>query len=212
MPALATQSGYCLIRFDIDAQGSTFNVEAGKCSDDMFAESAANAVRQWVYNPKLENGVAVVRPGVETQVTFKLSAEEGEIIEEPEPVDKYINDALSDDQKAKLAFGIPKEMQQFSIFPTPYFCCVRYDVSQIGEVFNEDIVTCSDFKFHDSTKYLIRRLRFKPANYNGKKISSGGYTMLMKYIDTSQFNNDTPMQIIPVIGEVADKNKLCQFD
>ena len=212
MPELAIQSGYCLIQFDIDVQGHTFNVEAGKCSDDMFAESAANAVRQWTYKPKLENGIAVVRPDIETKVAFKVNTEEGELIEEPEPVDESINSILTDGEKAKIAGDIQKKMRQFSILPTSNYCCVRFDVSQIGLVFNEDIVTCSDYKLHSDTKMLIRLLPFKPANYNGKKISSGGYTMLIKHIDVSQNKNNETMQTFPAIGGLADKNKLCQFD
>jgi protein TonB len=38
----------------------------------VFDRAALNAVRRWRYNPKVENGVAVARPGVQVRLRFEL--------------------------------------------------------------------------------------------------------------------------------------------
>ncbi len=212
MPEIAIQSGYCFMRFDVDTHGRTFNVDAYKCSDDMFANPAADSVREWVYDPKLENGEAVIRKGITSKVTFKLSDEAGDLIEEPKPVDQNINDILPEGQKAKLATKIPKQVQRIAKLPTSNYCCIRYDVSQTGLVFNEDIATCSDFELVGEATKFIRYMKFTPANYNGEKISSSGYTMLIKYYNSRRFNENAPKQMLPAIGSNAEKAKICQFE
>ena len=211
MPSLANQSGYCFMRFDVDADGHTNNIEAYKCSDIMFAASAVGSVREWVYSPKLENGVAVISEGIETKVTFKLATESGDVIEEPKPIDENINAVLSEKQKAKLASHVPPRVQKLSKRKTANYCCVQFDISQMGRVFNEDVVTCSDFELLEGATKFIRRLTFTPAHYNGENISSGGYTMLIKYFDLSK-NNDVPLRyMMPVIGSKKEKSETCQF-
>jgi protein TonB len=212
MPRIATQSGYCFMRFDVSNLGRTFNIEAYKCSDDMFANAAADSVREWIYDPKLENGEPVVSKGIKTKVTFRLSDVAGDLIEEPLPIDKNIDGILSENQKAKLTTKIPKRVKQFSKMPTSEFCCVKYDVSQTGKVFNEDVVTCSDFKLLDEATKFIRYLKYTPANYNGEKISSGNYSMLIKYYDMRKYNKNAPENMMPAIGSAEEKIKTCQFE
>jgi len=212
MPHIATQSGYCFMRFDVDTSGRTFNVDAYKCSDDMFANAAADSVRAWLYEPKLENGQPVVSKGLKTKVTFRLSDEDGEMIEEPLPIDKNINDILTENQKAKLTSKMPKSVLQLSKLPTPNFCCVKYDVSQTGKAFNADVVTCSDFELLDDATAFIRSMKFTSANYSGEKVSSGGYTMLIKFFDLNKIYPDAPIRMLPTIGPGADKGKICQFN
>jgi protein TonB len=38
----------------------------------IFNRSAIQAVSKWKYNPKIENGVAVERPGVRQRIKFQL--------------------------------------------------------------------------------------------------------------------------------------------
>ena len=38
----------------------------------IFNRAAIQAVSKWKYNPKIENGVAVVRPGVRQRIKFQL--------------------------------------------------------------------------------------------------------------------------------------------
>ena len=45
---------------------------AGRSEIRVFERSAIRAVRRWRYNPKIENGVAVERPGVRVRLGFEL--------------------------------------------------------------------------------------------------------------------------------------------
>ena len=38
----------------------------------VFERAALRAVRQWRYNPKIENGVAVARTGVQVRLRFEM--------------------------------------------------------------------------------------------------------------------------------------------
>jgi protein TonB len=39
---------------------------------DTFDDAALKAIARWRYNPKVENGVAVERVGVQTRIVFEL--------------------------------------------------------------------------------------------------------------------------------------------
>jgi protein TonB len=39
----------------------------------VFDRAALNAIRRWRYNPKIEHGVAVARPGVQVRLRFELA-------------------------------------------------------------------------------------------------------------------------------------------
>jgi protein TonB len=41
----------------------------------IFDRAALNAVRRWRYNPRVEGGVAVARPGVQVRLRFELGAQ-----------------------------------------------------------------------------------------------------------------------------------------
>jgi protein TonB len=40
----------------------------------VFDDAALQAVRKWRYNPKIENGAPVERPGVTVRIDFELRA------------------------------------------------------------------------------------------------------------------------------------------
>ena len=42
---------------------------------NIFNRAALRAIRKWKYNPKIEDGVAVERPGVQVRLTFELEDE-----------------------------------------------------------------------------------------------------------------------------------------
>lgn len=66
-------SGYCLMRFDVSPDGTPTNIEAFDCSSSMFSRNSVRAVERWRYEPKIENGNAVWRRGVETRLEYQLA-------------------------------------------------------------------------------------------------------------------------------------------
>lgn len=64
--------GYCLMRFDVGADGTPVNIEATRCTSGLFESASIRAVERWRYNPKIQNGAAVVRRGVETRIDYTL--------------------------------------------------------------------------------------------------------------------------------------------
>ncbi len=68
--------GWVLVRFTITETGTVKDpvvVEAEPAN--IFDEAALRAIARWRYNPKIENGVAVERVGVQTVLDFQLADE-----------------------------------------------------------------------------------------------------------------------------------------
>ncbi len=82
MPPRAEKSGHCKVRFDVSPQGQPFNVVATYCTSSVFRRASIKSVEKWKYNPKIVDGRSVSRKGVESQITFRLSDERGNIIPE----------------------------------------------------------------------------------------------------------------------------------
>ena len=66
--------GWVEVQFTISAAGTVkdavvINAKPGT----VFNRSALRAIRKWKYNPKIEDGEAVERPGVKVRLTFKLN-------------------------------------------------------------------------------------------------------------------------------------------
>ncbi len=82
MPPRAEKSGHCKVRFDVSPQGQPFNVVATYCTSSVFKRASIKSVEKWKYNPKIVDGRAVARRGVESQITFQLTDERGRLIPE----------------------------------------------------------------------------------------------------------------------------------
>jgi protein TonB len=75
-PAKAEQrriEGWVDIEFTIGPAGTVENPKViGATPRGIFEQSALRAVRRWRYNPKIEDGVAVARPGIRVRLRFEL--------------------------------------------------------------------------------------------------------------------------------------------
>jgi TonB family protein len=72
-PARALQrgrSGDVTLRFTIDVNGATKDIEVVESSSSVFEDAAVKALSQWRYAPLTENGKAVERRGVQTIIRF----------------------------------------------------------------------------------------------------------------------------------------------
>ncbi len=82
MPARAERSGHCDVRFNLTAQGHPYEIVTTSCSQAIFKRPTIKSVQKWKYNPKILDGVAVARQGVETRISFNLTDERGFLIPE----------------------------------------------------------------------------------------------------------------------------------
>jgi protein TonB len=82
MPPRAEKSGHCEVKFDVSPEGAPFNVSAPYCSQSLFKRASTKSVQKWKYNPKIVDGRAVSRSGVQSIIRFNLSDERGNIIPE----------------------------------------------------------------------------------------------------------------------------------
>ena len=65
--------GWVEVRFTITGTGTVKDaVVIASEPGNIFDQAAVRAVRKWKYRPKIENGVAVERPGVVVRLTFKI--------------------------------------------------------------------------------------------------------------------------------------------
>ncbi len=66
--------GWVVVQFDITPAGTVTNAKVIDSDPKGYFEKAAiKAVERWRYNPKVEEGVAVERRGVQTLIKFQLS-------------------------------------------------------------------------------------------------------------------------------------------
>lgn len=64
-------SGWVKLMFTVTAAGSTRDIRVTAAEPPgVFEEAAIEAAQRFVYAPRLENGVPVDRPNVETEITF----------------------------------------------------------------------------------------------------------------------------------------------
>ena len=82
MPPRAEKSGHCRVKFDVSPEGAPFNVMTTFCTQRLFERATVKSVQKWKYNPKVVDGRAVARNGVENKVTYRLTDERGQIIPE----------------------------------------------------------------------------------------------------------------------------------
>lgn len=82
MPPRAEKSGHCRVKFDVSPEGAPFNVTTTFCTQRLFERATIKSVQRWKYNPKIVDGRAVARNGVENKVTYRLTDERGRIIPE----------------------------------------------------------------------------------------------------------------------------------
>ena len=84
MPRMAVRSGHCLVALTVAKNGEVVDVVARKCTDPIFCKPTVEAVRRWIYYPKLEYREVIERPDVTSKMTFSLNDENGKIIPESE--------------------------------------------------------------------------------------------------------------------------------
>jgi protein TonB len=65
--------GWVVVKFTITPAGTIKDAQVMQASPPgIFDEAAIRAVSRWKYNPKIEGGVAVERPGIMVRLDFKL--------------------------------------------------------------------------------------------------------------------------------------------
>ena len=64
--------GWVALRFTITRAGSVTDAVIVSSSHPIFEKPALQAVRKYRYNPKIENGSAVKRPGIGVVIDFKM--------------------------------------------------------------------------------------------------------------------------------------------
>lgn len=82
MPSRADRSGHCIARFNINAEGTPYNISTPFCSESIFSRPTIQAVQRWKYRPAIQNGTARSSRSIETRVSFNLKDEKGRIIAE----------------------------------------------------------------------------------------------------------------------------------
>ncbi len=80
MPPRAERSGYCDMRLNVSPEGETFSIEVISCTDNVFRRASIKSAQKWRYAPKIKDGIAVTRTGVETRIRFDLLDARGERI------------------------------------------------------------------------------------------------------------------------------------
>ena len=74
-------SGWVKLNFTVTAQGATRDVRVVAANPPgVFDQAAIDAAKLFAYAPRLENGIAVDRPNVETEITFTWIERGGRLV------------------------------------------------------------------------------------------------------------------------------------
>lgn len=96
-PGEAQYSGYCNMRFTVDQQGHTRDIVATGCTESVFLNPSRAAINTWFYQPRVENGKIVERPGIENRIVFRMSDPDGSYVPESGQFTEYnVPDAVLD--------------------------------------------------------------------------------------------------------------------
>lgn len=77
-------SGWVRLGFTVTAEGGTRDIRVlGSHPPGVFDQAAIDAAKRFVYLPRLEGGIPVDRPNVETEVTFTWIDRGGELVNSP---------------------------------------------------------------------------------------------------------------------------------
>jgi len=64
--------GQCSVQFDVSPDGNPTNVSIMRCTNSVFERESIRAVERWRYEPRVQDGVAQWRRGVQTQFDYNL--------------------------------------------------------------------------------------------------------------------------------------------
>lgn len=82
MPSSAKGSGHCLMKMNVNESGRVSDAIATYCTNDVFRAASVKSLQKWVFNPKVVNGEAISRCGVETKITYRMMDKSGKILPE----------------------------------------------------------------------------------------------------------------------------------
>jgi protein TonB len=79
-------SGWVKLSYVVNADGTVRDVKVMASEPPgVFDQAATDAARQFLYSPRMENGVAVDGPTVETEITFQMENPGGTVRHDPDP-------------------------------------------------------------------------------------------------------------------------------
>jgi len=65
--------GSCQVVFDVTPDGTPTNIRILTCDSSLFERASIRAVERWRYQPRIVDGQAVARTGVQTRFDFELA-------------------------------------------------------------------------------------------------------------------------------------------
>jgi protein TonB len=65
--------GHCDMRFNVSPDGTPIDVQVVNCTSSLLSRASVRAVERWRYSPRVVDGVAQTRVGVETRIDFQLA-------------------------------------------------------------------------------------------------------------------------------------------
>lgn len=84
MPSNAERSGHCVFSVEVTASGRVKEILETQCTEAIFEAPSIQAVKNYIYLPKLENGISVETIDDDVRLTYKLMNKDGKIVPEKE--------------------------------------------------------------------------------------------------------------------------------
>ena len=76
------KSGHCDVYFDVTKTGLPIEIKTTYCTQKTLQRPAIESVTKWIYGPKIVNGRALKRVGIENKVVFRVFDKNGNVVPE----------------------------------------------------------------------------------------------------------------------------------
>lgn len=83
VPGGVSESGFCIMVFDVNNYGRTENIRATECTHENFVRNSELVVGTWSFTPKVERGMPVTQKDVKTKLTYRVMDDSGTLLPGP---------------------------------------------------------------------------------------------------------------------------------
>lgn len=166
--ALGDEEDHVLVVYDVTVDGRTENIRVRASTNSCFHDAAIEAVKGWVFHPRMIDGEPAAQKDLETVVTFVSEETDPELYLEP-----------TEDLNLKIPAMYPEKCMAGAKDIEQVF--IRYDISTEGETKNVEVVATTNECFNESAVGSVQRWRYEPRIVDGRALERIGVETIITF-------------------------------
>ncbi|MEZ5891968.1 MAG: TonB family protein [Parvularculaceae bacterium] len=169
-----TSRDYVILVLDIDKRGYVQNVRVRESSDPCFEAVAVATARDWQYEPRRVGNARAEQTDMEVTLTFILNSE-----------------TLADDFDARPRVRVPPQYPAKCMrgADDSESVLVRFDVDELGETRNIEIVESTNKCLNASAIASVERWKYMPKTVEGQAVVRRGVETVLRFQLSSSLPN-----------------------